>query len=91
MEIQITIDGERAQITTMPSDIKKEFVLPPDVILGNSIWSPHLLKDFGEKSLDKKRYKELNVIDGERQGGSRWIRPSQRSTTWIQDISVWAN
>jgi hypothetical protein len=65
MEIQITIDGDRAQITSMPSDIKKEVVLPPDVILGNSIWSPHLLKDFGEKSLDKKRYKELNVIDGE--------------------------
>jgi len=65
MEIQITIDGDRAQITTKPTDIKKEVLLPPDVILGNSIWSPYLLKDFGEKSLETKRYKELNVIDGE--------------------------
>ncbi len=91
MKIQITIDGDRAQITTMPGDIKKEVVLPPDVILGNSVWTPHLLKDFGEKRLETKRYKELNVIDGEIQDGSRWIRPSGKSITWIQDISVWVN
>ena len=65
MEIQITIDGDRAQVTTKPTDIKKEVLLPPDVILGNSIWTPHLLKDFSEKNLETKRYKELNVIDAE--------------------------
>jgi transglutaminase-like putative cysteine protease len=65
MAIQITINGDSAQIISMPADIKKEVVLPPDVILGNSIWMPYLLKDFGEQKLETKRYKELNVIDGE--------------------------
>ena len=65
MAIEITIEGDRAKITSKPSDIKKEVLLPADVILGNSIWSPHLLKDFSETGLETKRYKELNVIDGE--------------------------
>jgi hypothetical protein len=65
MAIQITIDGNRAQITTKPTDIKKEVLLPPEVILENSIWNPHLLEDFRDKKLETKRYKELSVIDGE--------------------------
>jgi hypothetical protein len=65
MTVRITIDGDTAHISSLPSDMKKDVSLPPDVILGNSIWIPHLLKDFGERNSDTKHYKELNVIDGE--------------------------
>ena len=65
MTVAITIDGDTAKITSMPSDTKKEVLLSPDVILGNSIWSPHLVQDFGANKGDTKRYKELNIIDGE--------------------------
>jgi transglutaminase-like putative cysteine protease len=65
MAIEIAIDGDRARITSLPSDIEKEVLLPPDVILGNSIWSPHLLQDFGANRTETKRYKELNILDGE--------------------------
>jgi hypothetical protein len=65
MTIAILIDGDRAKIKSMPSDTTKEVLLPPDVILGNSIWSPHLLRDFGANKPDTKRYKEFNILDGE--------------------------
>lgn len=65
MTIAITIDGDRAKITSMPSGTIKEVLLPPDVILSNSIWSPHLIRDFGANKTETKRYKELNILDGE--------------------------
>lgn len=63
MRISATIEENTARITHSPGWGEKEIVLPTDVVLANSIFFPHLLKDFGEKSLDRKRYKYLDVLD----------------------------
>ncbi len=89
MKNAITIEGDRAKITSKPSDMKKEVHLPPDVILGNSIWSPHLIRDFGAKESDKKRYKELNIIDGEIQETTYRKKGTETCTIAGKDYSAY--
>jgi hypothetical protein len=65
LHITTTIEENRARIIQEPGGTEKEVSLPSDVILGNSCFSPHLLKDFGQGGLDRKRYKTLDVLDRE--------------------------
>lgn len=65
MQISTKIEENRARIIQKPGGTEKEVALPSDVILGNSCFSPHLLKDFGKGGLERKRYKILDVFDRE--------------------------
>jgi len=65
LNISTTIEDNIARIIQKPGEIEKEVVLPSDIILGNSCFSPYLLKDFGKRGLERKRYKILDVFDRE--------------------------
>jgi hypothetical protein len=58
------IENDTAIISTRPDGKVKKVPLPPDVLLENMEYFPHLIRDFVEKGMDEKEYKALDLMDG---------------------------
>ncbi|MHC4240818.1 MAG: transglutaminase-like domain-containing protein [Planctomycetota bacterium] len=63
--IKVVIEDNIAHYTSTMSPKTKDIELPPDVILGDSRLFSQLIKDFTGSKIQKKRYKTLEIMDGE--------------------------
>ncbi len=61
----IVIDGDTAHVTSKLNGKTRNVYLPEDVVLENSQYFPHLIKDFVERDLESKVYQIFDVMDGE--------------------------
>jgi transglutaminase-like putative cysteine protease len=61
----IHVTGETARFTSTPGNREVQIPLPPEVIFENTLFFPHLLRDFVQQKLDKKTYEILEVREGE--------------------------
>jgi transglutaminase-like putative cysteine protease len=58
------IEGRRAYISGTGMVTEEAVELPPDVVLENTLFYPHLVADFAHRKLDKQSYKIFNGRDG---------------------------
>ncbi|MBM3237140.1 transglutaminase domain-containing protein [Candidatus Poribacteria bacterium] len=65
LDSAIYIEGDTARFTTTMSDKETSVTLPPDVILENTLFFPHLKKDFVDGKLEKKSYDIYEVRENE--------------------------
>lgn len=63
----IYIEDGLARFTSTQSSDEKKTSLPEDVILENTVYFPHLKRDFVDEGLEKKLYKTYEVREGELQ------------------------
>jgi transglutaminase-like putative cysteine protease len=61
--ITASIEGNAARINLQPGGGEKVVSLPAGVLLENSYYFPHLLKDPGKDNLEPRLYQTLDVID----------------------------
>ncbi len=61
----IYIEGNTARFTSTMSDEEISTVLPPEVILENTVFFPHLKRDFVDGNLEKKTYQIYEVREAE--------------------------
>ena len=61
----IFIEGDTARFTSTTSDEEKITILSPDVILENTLFFPHLKKDFVDNNLKEKSYEIYEVREAE--------------------------
>ena len=61
---KMRIDGEKAYISGTGMDKEEAVELPPDVVLENTLFYPHLVVDFAQRKLETKTYKIFNGRDG---------------------------
>ncbi len=61
----IVIDGDTAHVTSKLDGKTRDVSLPENVILENSQFFPHLIRDFVEKDLESKVYQIFDVLDGD--------------------------
>jgi len=62
---KVYIDGNTARFIGTPGDRETTVELPPDVVLENVLFFPHLIKDFVERKLPKKSYQIYEVRETE--------------------------
>jgi transglutaminase-like putative cysteine protease len=65
LDSAIYIEGDTARFTTTMSDKETSVTLPPDVILENTLFFPHLKKDFVDGKLGEKSYDIYEVRENE--------------------------
>ena len=63
--IKVVIEDNIAHYTSTMSSKPKDIELSPDVMLGDTQLFSQLIKDFADSKVQKKRYKSLEVMDGE--------------------------
>ncbi|MBA7657212.1 hypothetical protein ES703_65147 [subsurface metagenome] len=63
--IKVVIEDNIAHYTSTMSSKPKDIELSPDVILGDTQLFSQLIKDFKGSEIQKKRYKTLEIMDGE--------------------------
>jgi len=61
---KMRIDGGRAYISGTGMDKEEAVELPPDVVLENTLYYPHLVADFANRKLESQSYKIFNGRDG---------------------------
>lgn len=61
---KMRIDGGKAYISGTGMEKEEAVDLPPDVVLENTLFFPHLVADFGRGKLETKTYKIFNGRDG---------------------------
>ncbi len=64
MFVKMRIDGGRAYISGTGMDKEEAVELPPDVVLENTLYYPHLVADFAKRKLETQSYKIFNGRDG---------------------------
>ncbi|GAJ11799.1 unnamed protein product, partial [marine sediment metagenome] len=67
LDSAIHIEENTARFTSTMSDEEITTVLPPEVILENTVFFPHLKKDFVDHNLEKKTYQIYEVREAELQ------------------------
>jgi len=65
LDSAIYIEGDTARFTSTMSEKEKTVTLPPDVVFENTLFFPHLKKDFVDGELEKKSYEIYEVRGGE--------------------------
>lgn len=65
LDSAIYIERDTARFTSTTSEKEKIVTLPPDVIFENTLFFPHLKKDFVDGELEKKSYEIYEVRGGE--------------------------
>ena len=84
MFAKMRIDGGRAYISGTGMDKEEAVDLPPDVVLENTLFYPHLVADFAERKRDSQSYKIFNGRDGKVQdvvytkAGTETVRRAER-------------
>ena len=63
MFVKMRIDGGRAYVSGTGMDKEEPVELPPDVVLENTLFYPHLVADFANRKLEKQSYKIFNGRD----------------------------
>ncbi len=63
--IKVVIEDNIAHYTSTMSSKPKDIELSPDVMLGDTQLFSQLIKDFTGSEIQKKRYKTLEIMDGE--------------------------
>lgn len=63
----VKVKGDVASVTLEPDGTAKEVALPPDAVLENPVFFPHLVKDFVKSELTEKTYLVLDPLDAELQ------------------------
>ncbi len=61
---EYVVDGDVAYLTALGEEKQRRIELPPDVILPNTVYFPHLVRDFVEGASVEQHYKTLQVRDG---------------------------
>ena len=61
----IHIEGNTARFTSTPGNRETAIELPPDVIFENTLFFPHLKRDFVERKMDKATYEIYEVRENE--------------------------
>jgi hypothetical protein len=61
---KMRIDGSRVYISGTGMDKEEAVELPPDVILENTLFYPHLVADFADRKLESQNFKIFNGRDG---------------------------
>jgi transglutaminase-like putative cysteine protease len=61
----INIEGNTARFTSTPGNRETTIELPPDVIFENTLFFPHLKRDFVERRMDKTTYEIYEVRENE--------------------------
>lgn len=61
---EYVIDGDVAHLTAFGEETPRSITLPPDVVLSNTIYFPHLKKAFADEGRDTLRFETLQVRDG---------------------------
>ncbi len=67
LDSAIHIEGNTACFTSTMSDEEITTLLPPEVILENTVFFPHLKRDFVDGNLEKKTYQIYEVREAELQ------------------------
>jgi transglutaminase-like putative cysteine protease len=62
---KVYIDGNTARFIGTPGNRETTVALPPDVVLENVLFFPHLIEDFVERKLPKKSYQIYEVRETE--------------------------
>jgi len=65
LDSAIYIEGNRARFTSTMSEEEITTLLPPEVILENTVFFPHLKKDFVDGNLKEKTYQMYEVREAE--------------------------
>jgi hypothetical protein len=61
--VRMRIDGGRVYISGAGMDKEEAVELPPDVVLENTLFYPHLVADFVDRKLETRSYKIFNGRD----------------------------
>jgi len=60
----MTVEGDTIRINSARSNESEKVFLPQNTILPNTMYFPHLKKDFGDQDLDSKKYRIFNLRTG---------------------------
>lgn len=63
MHSTVSIEGDTAHVTTSQNDREAAVALPRNVILENTLFFPHLTRDFVDEGLDDKTYNIFEVME----------------------------
>ncbi len=64
MFVKMRIDGGRVYVSGTGMDKEEAVDLPPDVVLENTLFYPHLVADFAKRQMETQSYKIFNGRDG---------------------------
>jgi predicted O-methyltransferase YrrM len=63
LKLSASVDGLRARVRVEPGGGEKEIPLEPETVFENSVYFPHLKRDFASGSARSARYKVLDLLD----------------------------
>jgi transglutaminase-like putative cysteine protease len=61
----LRIEGDTARYLSTPAEPERSVPLPPEAILENTLWFPHLVQDFVERNLEQATYDIFEVREAE--------------------------
>ena len=79
MSAKMRIDGGRAYISGTGMDKEEAVELPPDIVLENTLFYPHLVSDFARRNLEFQNYKIFNGRDAKVQDVVYTNHPQHRA------------
>jgi hypothetical protein len=63
LESVVHVDGDTVRFAYPPGEERRNVAVPPDVVLENTLWFPHLIQDFADPAVTEKTYDVLEVRD----------------------------